>query len=182
MEAAPPALVVIDMQEAFRMPESEWFVTRYQPAAENVMLLTARFADSVIWTRFVRDPAERGSWGAYYDRWAESRHSPDSPAWDLTFPTPEGATVVSMPTFSKWGEEVARLTDGTEHLIICGVATDCCVLATVLGAVDAGKLVTVVVDACAGSTAEAHDQAVALMGLLAPMVTVAETGPLLNQS
>lgn len=182
MKGIMPALIVIDMQETFRRPESEWFVSQYQPAAENVMKLTERFGDSVIWTRFVRDPAEQGSWGAYYDRWAASRHDPDSPAWDLTIPVPDGATVLSMHTFSKWGQELAQLTAGTEHLIICGVATDCCVLATVLGAVDAGKMVTVVTDACAGSTAEAHDQALALMRLLAPMVTVTETSLLLNES
>jgi nicotinamidase-related amidase len=57
-------------------------------------------------------------------------------------------------------------------LIVCGVATDCCVLSTVLGAVDAGRAVTLVADACAGATVEAHDQAIALMAMLSPMVDI----------
>lgn len=169
------ALVVIDMQEIFRSPDSEWVVPAYDAAAAKVRRLTEQFADRVIWTRFVRDPAEPGSWHAYYDRWSGSRHEPDSPAWGLTMPVGESDTVLSLPTFSKWGDELARLTAESEHLVVCGVATDCCVLSTVLGAVDAGKKVTVVTDACAGASAEAHDQAVALMGMLAPMVSLAET-------
>ncbi|MFC7766395.1 isochorismatase family protein [Leucobacter soli] len=44
-----------------------------------------------------------------------------------------------------------------------------------LGAVDAGKHVTLVADACAGVTDRAHEQAIELMGLLGPMVEVVTT-------
>jgi nicotinamidase-related amidase len=90
----------------------------------------------------------------------------------VTLPTRDGDSVLTLPTFSKWGPELVELTAWSDYLVICGVATDCCVLSTVLGAIDAGKMVTVVTDACAGATTEAHDQAIALMGMLAPMVTL----------
>lgn len=172
------ALVVIDMQEIFRSPESEWFVPAYDAAAAQVIRLSEGFSGPTIWTRFVRDADEPGAWRAYYERWSRSRHEPDSPAWDLTLPVAEGDEVLSLPTFSKWGPELAALTAKNDHLVVCGVATDCCVIATVLGAVDAGKRVTVVTDACAGATSEAHGQAVGLMGLLSPMVSVVEMSEL----
>ncbi|GAA1806135.1 cysteine hydrolase [Agromyces neolithicus] len=168
-------LVVIDMQEIFRSPTSEWSVPAYDRTAEHVVRLADHFSHSVVWTKFVRDPDETGSWSAYYDRWSNSRAEPDSPVWDLTLPVRDGDRVLTLSTFSKWGPDLAEMTEHSDHIVVCGVATDCCVLATVLGAVDAGKQVTLVTDACGGATPEAHDQAVALMGMLAPMVTLAET-------
>ncbi|QUW17811.1 cysteine hydrolase [Agrococcus sp. Marseille-Q4369] len=176
--AVPPALVVIDMQQIFRDPASQWATGGYEAAAERIRALVDAAEGPVIWTRFVRDPAEPGSWRAYYERWDECRDEPDSPAWDLTMPVADEHAVLSLPTFSKWGDELAALTAEHPELVVCGVATDCCVLSTVLGAVDAGKAITVVTDACAGATDEAHDQAVALMGMLAPMVRLAETAEL----
>lgn len=172
-EGGPTALIVIDMQEIFRSADSEWCVPRYEAASERIAGLAEQFAGRVVFTKFVRDPDEHGSWSAYYDRWAGCRQEPDSAAWELTLAAGPDDAVLTLPTFSKWGVDLAGLVADDEHVAVCGVATDCCVLSTVLGAVDAGKRVTVVTDACAGVTDEAHDQAVALMGLLDPMVRLA---------
>lgn len=177
--ARPPALVVIDMQQIFRSPGSQWATVGYDAAAGRIETLVSAAEGPVVWTRFVRDEAEPGSWRGYYDRWSECREPADSPAWDLTMPAREEDSVLTLPTFSKWGDELAELTEGRD-LVVCGVATDCCVLSTVLGAVDSGTPVTVVTDACAGATEEAHDQAVALMGMLAPMVRLARTAELVG--
>jgi nicotinamidase-related amidase len=50
------------------------------------------------------------------------------------------------------------------------VATECCVIATALAAVDAGRAVAVVTDACAGATVEDHTRALELLALMSPMV------------
>ena len=165
------ALVLIDMQRIFQEPESQWFVSNYQDVEQNVEKLRDSH-EHVIWTRFVRDPQELGSWSDYYGRWDQCREEPVSPRWDITLPVQENEQVLSLPTFGKWGDELARMTDGYQHLVVAGVATDCCVLSTVLGAVDAGKHVTVVSDACGGATPRAHEQALELMEMLSPMVTV----------
>lgn len=173
-------VIAIDMQEVFRAPESQWHVPGYDSAAQRVTALTEHFGDRVIWTKFVRDPEEKGSWEHYYGRWNECRQDPDSAAWNLTLPVADNHRVVSLPTFSKWGEALAEMTAESEVLVVCGVATDCCVISTVLGAVDAGKSVILVEDACAGITQEAHDQAIALMDLLTPMVTIMSAEELLS--
>jgi len=38
--------------------------------------------------------------------------------------------------FSKWGPEPRRLTGLADAIVLCGVSTECCVLATALAAVD----------------------------------------------
>lgn len=175
MSGGDCTLVVIDMQEAFRDRASQWCVPRYAEAEANVLHLVERSTGPVVWTRFVRDPEEKGAWSDYYARWHELRVSPEAKEWDLTSPARDGDEVLDLPTFSKWGPGLDALTAAAPRLIVCGVATDCCVLGTVLGAVDAGRPVTVLTDACAGVTDTAHQQALDLMELLAPMVTLADT-------
>ncbi len=169
------ALVVIDMQEAFRDASSMWCVPRYGEAEANIGRLVEHTAGHPVWTRFVRDPDEKGAWSDYYMRWHQLRVPPDAQEWELTTPAADGDEVLDLPTFSKWGPELDAMTADAGKLVVCGVATDCCVLGTVLGAADAGRSVTVVEDACAGVTDEAHQQALDLMGLLAPMVTLTGT-------
>lgn len=180
MTARPAKLVIIDMQEAFRTEGSEWQVVGYPEASGQVSRLIDHYRGDVIWTRFVRDPEEKGSWADYYDHWSSFRIPRDSAQWDITLAPDPGDEVVTLSTFGKWGAELERHTAGTPGLVICGVATDCCVLSTVVAAVDAGKTVTLVSDACAGATEEAHAQALSLMGMLSPMVTVVSTDGLLS--
>ncbi len=173
MDASPdrPWLVVIDMQVAFGEPSSGWATPDYARVEQVVAGLAERFGDRVVRTRFVRDPDEAGAWAAYYDQWPAFRVPEDDPVWDLTSPVAHGAPVVTRPTFSKWGPELEAVVGGAP-LVMCGVATECCVLGTALGAADAGRRVTVVSDACAGATQELHAQALVLLEQLAPLVRV----------
>ncbi len=173
MDLSPsrPWLVVVDMQVAFGDPASDWATPDYARAERVVAGLAERFEGRVVRTRFVRDPAEPGAWADYYDQWPSFRVAQDDPVWDLTSPVAEGSPVVTRPTFSKWGPELEAVV-GDAPLVVCGVATECCVLGTVLGAADAGRQVTVVSDACAGATEELHGQALVLLEQLAPLVRI----------
>jgi hypothetical protein len=64
----------------------------------------------------------------------------DDPLWDLKLPAGAGAFVETRTTFSKWDEPMAALTGLRNRIAVCGVATECCVLSTILGAVDHGRL------------------------------------------
>ena len=83
--------------------------------------------------------------------------------------------VVSLPTFGKWGPALQAITGPTPHLVLAGVSTDCCVVSTALAAADAGATITVVTDACAGSTPENHRSALDVMALYPPQITLATT-------
>jgi nicotinamidase-related amidase len=56
-------------------------------------------------------------------------------------------------------------------LVLCGLSTDCCVLATALAAIDAGARVRVVADACAAEPA-LHDAALAILRRRTPQLTL----------
>lgn len=166
-----PWLVVIDMQQAFGDPTSGWAAEGYAQVVPVIGTLASEFGDRVVFTRFVRDPDESGQWAAYYDRWTSFRVRPDDPVWDLTVEVPQEATVIDEPTFSKWGPALQRIV-GDAPLVLCGVATECCVLATAFAAADAGREVVVVSDACAGATRALHEQALAIMDMNSPLISV----------
>ena len=171
-------LVVIDMQRAFR-DEGQWQVPRYQAIVPVISRLQQELGAGSVFTRFVRNEAETGAWAAYYRRWDGMRFPSGSEAWDITLDVPGEATVLDAPTFSKWGPDLAALVPEGAEMVLVGVATDCCVLSTALGAVDAGRFVTVVSDACAAVSDEAQQQTLALLKLLSPMCEVVTSEELL---
>lgn len=176
-----PALIIIDMQEIFKNQDSQWYCPEYNQAEDNVQKLIKRYPKQVVWTRFVRDPKEVGSWQDYYRYWDECRLSETDQFWDITLSTQDHDQILTLPTFSKWGDELKGMTEDNSVLIICGVATDCCVISTALGAVDAGKSVIVPRDACAGATLEIHTKALDVMSMLSPMLEVVTTEDLLSR-
>lgn len=172
MTRQPPWLVVIDMQHAFGDPCSGWAAEGYAEIVPTIERLIACCTPRVVFTRFVRDPNEPGAWPAYYDRWASFRVAPEDPVWALTVPAAENTPIIDEPTFSKWTPALQHVV-GDAPLLLCGVATECCVLSTAFGAADAGREVRVVADACAGATRNLHERALQIMNTCAPLITVA---------
>jgi nicotinamidase-related amidase len=168
-------LVVIDLQQVFADPASDWFAPRFAEVLLPVERLVAAYQPAVTFTRFVAPTEPAGAWREYYRQWPFALQPPDAPLYQLVDRF-AGRPSLDAPSFGKWGPELAaRVVDGV--LVVAGVTTDCCVISTVLAAADAGVKVLVATDACAGSTDVNHQQALAIMGLYAPLVeltTVAE--------
>jgi nicotinamidase-related amidase len=168
-------LVVIDAQVVFADPTaSPWgspMWTRTVPAI--VDLARAYGPERTVLTRFVARPGLGGSWSSYYDDWPFALVPEDDGLYAVV---PElaglGGHTVTAGTFGKWNADLRAVVGEQPRLTLAGVATDCCVVATALPAADAGATVRVVADACAGSTPENHAQALAVMSLFAPQITV----------
>jgi nicotinamidase-related amidase len=88
--------------------------------------------------------------------------------------------VLDATTFGKWGPELAELV-GDGPVTVAGVSTECCVLATVLPAADAGVPVRLVTDACAGASDDDHDRALAVLATYAPLVELVTTREVLAE-
>ncbi len=176
MTDGAPLLVVIDMQRLFGDPSSPWATPGYAEIVSHVDdLVRAWPADRTVFTRFVIPEAWDGSWEPYYREWRAVTTPEARPLMDLTEPWASRAPrTLDRATFSKWGGELRNRADeaGTRSLVLAGVATDCCVIATALPAADAGMFVRVVGDACAGATSEAHEAALTVMRGFAPQIEV----------
>lgn len=169
-----PWLVVVDAQGIFADPASDWAAPRFARTLDPIRRLAAEHAGRTVLTRWVPPVTKQGSWVPYFEQFPFADRPADDPLFDLV---PEVAElgvrhVVSAPTFGKWGAALAGVTGQLAHLVLAGVSTDCCVLSTALAAADAGCTVEVVAQACAGSTDEAHERALATMALYAPQITV----------
>lgn len=172
-----PWLVVIDPQVIFASPDSEWGSPFFADAFASIVRLAEAAGDRVLVTRWLPTADRDTSWGDYFAAWPFA----DQPADDQLFDLVAEATALSshptldLPTFGKWGDELeARIGRGTP-VVLTGVSTDCCVISTALAGADAGGRITIAADACAGSSAENHAAALAVMGLYPPQLTVANT-------
>lgn len=167
-------LVVIDPQRIFASPESQWGSPMFVGIVEPVRRLASAAGERTVVTRWVPAPDPRGSWASYMEAWPFADVPDGDPLLSIV-PEMEGIgdEVVSVPTFGKWGPELEAITGPTPHLVLAGVSTDCCVVSTALAAADAGATITVVTDACAGSTQDNHDAAMQVMSLYPPQITLA---------
>ncbi len=169
--AGSPLLAVIDMQEFFAAG-SPWEVPGFEGLIEPIDALAGAYGPRTIFTRFVIPGEPQGSWVGYYQAWPQVLAPGAAGLADLAQPWGgQGLDTLDKTTFSKWGPELESMLGPGRELTVCGVSTDCCVIATVLAAVDGGAQVRVIADACAGITPEAHEAALNLMGGFAPQVT-----------
>lgn len=173
MSVTDPLLVVIDMQDVFRDPESPWATPGFDELVEPIDRLREEAGDRVVFTRFVPPARVDGSWRSYYEMWPEVL-DPNRAAWfELAEPwRAGGGRTLDMPTFSKWGPELEASMGSDGTLVVCGVATDCCVIATAIAAADAGAHVRVAADACRGVDLGAHERALDLMAGFAPHIKI----------
>jgi len=176
-----PWLVVIDMQVVFGQPGRPWFTPGYPDIEPTVLELVGAFGEQVVFTRFVAPEHPSGSWQEYYRLWPFALVPADDPLYDL-MPAfwRTDRPVVSRTTFGKWCPELVGVVGEAADLVMVGVSTDCCVLATALAAADAGARVRVIADATAGLTAADHDRALAAMALWAPQISVVMAGDVLD--
>ena len=166
-------LVVIDMQRVFRDPESPWATPRFDEIVEPIDALVKAFGDRVVFTRYRVPEHPEGSWVPYFELWSEVAR-PERRGWlELVEPwASRQVPTLDKERFSKWGPELRTLAGEPRTLVLCGVATDCCVIDTALPAADEGMFVRIAGDACRGATAEAHERALALANGFAPQIVV----------
>lgn len=179
-----PWLVVIDMQNVFADPDSGWVTPRFHEASRRIArLVRAHGRDRTVFTRFVAPLEARGAWKDYYESFSWALKPASDPLYRITEELrPFVDRSIEAHTFGKWNDDLVAITGPEPELLVCGVATDCCVLSTVLPAADAGAAVTVVTDACAGSTDGAHEKALDVMALYQPLVSFTTTDELVSES
>ena len=175
-----PTLVVIDMQNVFGNPLSGWFTPKFADAAAVIERMLPAFGDRVIVTRFVAPAQPEGAWVSYYREWPFALVAESDPIYDLVPPFgASGRATVTETTFGKWGAGLERALGDSDEMVLTGVATDCCVLSTALAAADAGVRVSVVADACAGSTDTNHQRALDAMALYGPLIEITDAAGVL---
>ncbi|MBT8152678.1 cysteine hydrolase [Epibacterium ulvae] len=166
-------LMVIDMQPGFADPASPWATPGVDSCQRNIRALLPQFENRVLFTRFVPPAAPRGAWVPYYDQWSFARDAQNAWMWELV-PEWQGQPAVTGHRFAKWQEARAHIPQDAT-VVMCGVATDCCVLGTAIEAADEGRFIRLVTDACAAGTEALHGAALDVMRDRAPMIALTDT-------
>jgi nicotinamidase-related amidase len=171
--SADDLLVVVDMQRVFGDAESPWATPGFDEIVEPIDRLVHAFGERVVFTRFLVPERWDGSWTPYYELWREVTLPEHRDWYDLVEPwRSRYPRTLDRTTFSKWGSELEALAGPSKTLVVCGVATDCCVITTALPAADAGMFVRLVGDACRGVNDDAHRSALTVCSGFAPQIEV----------
>ncbi len=182
--------VVVDMQRLFA-EDTGWLVPTIDAILPNVCRLVDHRPDRALYPRFVtpKNPeAAPGNWQAFYRRWPQVTQERMSPAlFDLVAPLAMRAPAeaqIDKPAYSAFSapafaRALARLQAGA--LVLSGVETDACVLATAMDAVDLGHRVIVASDAVTSTSLEAHRATLEhLYPRLAPLLDLATTSDIIT--
>lgn len=173
-------LIVVDMQRAFADPPSPWAAPDFYKALVQVERLLPVYGSRAVLTRYVPPKTPTGAWIPYFEMFPSMFRPEDDPLWDLKIPERSGVPVETRTTFSKWDASMAALTGAHSPVAVCGVATECCVLSTVLGAVDQGRFVRLIFDACAAGSPQGDAQTLGILAGFAPMVSAARADDVLS--
>ena len=159
------AHICIDMQRLFLEP-GPWYAPAGLAILPAIRRLLGHAPDRAVFTRFItarNASSAAGSWQRYYTRWqAVTRDELGDGALDLhpdLAPFAADGRVFDKATHDAFDDDAfARHIDtlGPSALVLSGVETDVCVLATAMSAVDLGYRTVIATDAVASSVAESH--------------------------
>lgn len=169
------ALLVIDMQRDFFGEDGSAEVLAVIPRVSKLIAAAREVGCRVIHTREGYAPdlsdvtpfrkslgyaGRRGPLGRFlirgeagHDFLAEARPAPGEAIIDKA----------GFSAFYKSGLDKLLRTAGVDHLILCGVTTQCCVHSTLREAVDHGYWCLTVADCCAAEDPELHEAALSLI-------------------
>jgi nicotinamidase-related amidase len=157
----------VDMQQMFDAG-TPWATPWLRRVLPQVVRLCESKSGKTLFTRFMTPRSSddaRGAWKRYYRQYENMTTERIDPRLlelvpELALFVPP-AKIVNKTTYSPWlrgtGLLDALLSRDIDTIVVSGGETDVCVLATVLGAVDAGFRVVIATDALCSSTNETHD-------------------------
>lgn len=158
--------ICVDLQRLFA-EDTEWKTPWAERVLPNVERIVRAHPDRTLFTRFV--PARRsgegqGTWRRYYERWSSMTVEALGEEMVDLVPSLAGfappAAIFDKTVYSPWVDPAFDETlreRGVDTLIVTGGETDVCVLGTVLGGVDRGYRMILVMDALCSSSDDAHD-------------------------
>ncbi len=157
--------VVIDMQRLFA-EDTGWQVALLPEIVPTILRLVGHCRHRSLYTRFVTPPslaAARGVWRSFYGHWPQvTQDRLAAGLLDLVAPLAEGVTpaqLIDKEGFSAYSGPCFQHALGSldaRTLVLSGVETDVCVLATALEAVDRGHRVVIAADAVTSFSPAGH--------------------------
>lgn len=170
-------LLVIDMQKVYE-EGAPWACRDVDRVSGRILrLLESGQADKTIFTRFDAAADPVGCWAGYNEAYADINADPRlGELVDALAPAAKAYPIFSKQTYSSLSiPELAEAAAQADRVVVTGVVAECCILATVLGLVDAGAKVVYLKDAVAGQTAAFEQMVETIVASFAPIHTCVMT-------
>ena len=166
-------LLVVDFQNVY-LPGYDWACPSMPQAMENTMkILDAENAPNCVMTKYIAPAEPLGRWEQYNEAYREINENAFLSEFPEEFaPYAEKAAVVEKSTYSSMdAPEVLAAMEGKKAVVLTGVVADCCVLATMMDAIDLGYEVVYLYDCIAGVSEESEAEIRGLAEIFAPIHT-----------
>ena len=145
-------LVIIDPQKAYQKG-GVWQVVDMESVEKNIIKLMEKYQDFII-LKEINNPEPNGTWKIYQEAYANVTN--DTTISELTerFKPYEDKVMIKY-TFSAFScPQFVKLVKQYNRLIITGVQTECCIMATLIDGMREGIEQYYVKDACSGRSME----------------------------
>lgn len=170
-------LLVIDMQNVY-LPGQEWACPTMLEAAAVIQKLMGNCGfESILFTKYTASEAPVGAWKQYN----EVNKKINQDIWlneiiDELKPYLEKGKVVEKSVYSSMKiPEIVEAAKNADHVVLTGVVAECCVLATMLEAIDLGCSVIYLADGISGQSKEKEEQIEMLAESFAPVHVQVQT-------
>lgn len=167
-------LLVIDMQNVY-MPGEPWQCPSMPKAVENIReLMEAEIIEQTAFTRFAAPESPRGTWRQYNEEYAEinSDRYLNEIVKELQ-PHAARYPVYDKHVYSSFKiPELVQLASRAEHVLLGGVVAECCILATLMEAIDLGYKVIYLADCISGQTEQNEKRICKIAESFSPMHTL----------
>lgn len=147
-------LLVIDMQNVY-LPGEEWACPSMPDAIQNIQdLLNADVVGQVVFTRFTAPENPVGTWKTYNLENEKINKNEDlNEIVKELQPYTEKHRIYDKSTYSSLRvKEIAETAAKADHILLAGVVAECCVLATLMEAIDNGCPVVYLTDCISGQS------------------------------
>ena len=172
-DAAEDLLLVVDFQNVY-LPGYDWGCPGMPEALKNTLrLLSDEAAPDYILTKYIAPTDPVGRWRDYNEAYRDINENPflaELPE-ELTPYAAEGRVAEKSTYSSMKSEQVLAALEGKKAVVLTGVTAECCVLSTMMDAIDLGYEVVYLYDCIAGQSAELDAQIRGIAEIYAPVHT-----------
>jgi len=172
-DASQDLLLVVDFQNVY-LPGYDWGCPGMPEAMKNtIRLLNAANAPDYILTRFLAPTAPAGRWKQYNEAFRDINENPflAELSGEMAPYAAEGKVAGKTTYSSMKAEGVLAALEGKKAIVLTGVTAECCVLATMMDAIDMGYEVVYLYDCIAGQSVELDAEIKALAEIFTPVHT-----------
>ncbi len=167
-------LLIVDFQNVY-LPGYDWACPSMPDAMKNTArILDAEKAPDYVMTKYVAPENPTGRWAQYNEAYREINENPSLSelAEEMAPYVSNAAAVIGKSTYSSLDSEaVLAAMAGKKAVVLVGVTAECCILATMMDAIDLGYEVVYLYDCIAGQTAALEEQVRGIAEVFAPVHT-----------